>query len=163
LSQNAWPILCYFSVTVLISTGAAQVLDYYGVVEVWIHALIDLLWLTLDVAWWIIVMRWTRKPLWRILASIFILLQAAEVLNELVGRLGMNRVDLSHVPKPLITEIVIWHFFGLATFIALGFAYAGNWLIQRLRTKHKQQASTVAPAGQNPVSRREFINACALV
>ena len=133
-------------------------------VMVWIHVGMDLLWLALDAVWWIFIMRWTRKPLWRILASVFILAQAAEVLNEMVGRLGMNRVDLSHVPKPIIAVIVIWHFFGLLTFIALGAVYTGERLVHRLRSKRAgQNASAVAPPASNPVSRREFISACAAV
>ena len=126
------------------------------------HACIDLLWLTLDAAWWIVVMRWTRKPLWRILASVFLLVQAAQVVNELIGGVGLTRVDLSHIPKPLITEIVIWHFFGLGTFITLGAVYAGHRLAYRLRSKRaRQKPAAVAAPAANPVSRREFIGACA--
>lgn len=133
-------------------------------VMVWVHIGADALWLALDAAWWVLVMRWTRKPFWRILASIFILVQAAEVLNEMIGRLGMNRVDLSHVSKPIIAAIVIWHFFGLLTFIALSGVYAGERLVHRLRSKLiRQKASTAALPTPNPVSRREFIGACAAV
>jgi predicted MPP superfamily phosphohydrolase len=126
---------------------------------VWIHVGVDLLWLALDVAWLIVVMRWTRKLLWRVAAGVFIAMQMAEVLNELIGRLGMVRVDLSNIPKWLITVIVVWHFFGLITFIGLCLAAAGQRLIHRLRPKPVQLAGA-APA-PNAVSRRQFFGVCA--
>ncbi len=129
-------------------------------VMVWIHVGTDLLWLALDVVWWIIIMRWTRKTFWRIAISIFMVVQMAAVFNEMIGRLGMDRVNLSLVPKPVLAVIVIWHFFGLTAFIVLGAIYAGIWLIHRLRPKPAAQ-NVVAQPALNAVSRREFINACA--
>ncbi len=129
-------------------------------VMVWIHVGTDLLWLALDVVWWIIIMRWTRKTFWRIAISIFMVVQMAAVFNEMIGRLGMDRVNLSLVPKPVLAVIVIWHFFGLTAFIVLGAIYAGIWLIHRLRPKPAAQNLVAQPA-LNAVSRREFINACA--
>jgi uncharacterized protein len=129
---------------------------------VWIHVGIDLLWLALDVAWLIFVMRWTRKTSWRVLAGVFIAVQMAEVLNELIGRLSMERVNLSNIPKPIITVIVIWHFFGLITFIVIGAVAAGQRLVHRLRPKTAAQTpAAIVPPAPNPLSRRQFINACA--
>ena len=137
-------------------------LDYYGVVMVWIHVGIDLLWLALDVAWLIVIMHWTRKTSWRVLAGVFIAVLMAAVLNEMIGRLGMERVNLSNIPKPIITVIVVWHFFGLATFMGLGVVAVCQRMAHRLRRKPvAQNPSAVASPAPNPVSRRQFINACA--
>lgn len=120
--------------------------------------------LALDAAWWVIAMRLTKKPVWRVLISIFMAVQMAAIANELIGRLGPPGVSLDgHVPKTMLAIIVIWHYFALPALMFVGFFWVCLRLVRRRRTRKTigQDLSNTAPVREESVSRREFLGACA--
>lgn len=117
-----------------------------------------------DAAWWVIAMRLTKKPLWRVFISIFMAIQMAAVANELIGRVGPPGIQLDgHIPKTVLAIIVIWHYFVLPALLLFGFIWLSLRLVRRRRAKKAigQDLSNTAPAREESVSRREFLGACA--
>jgi uncharacterized protein len=129
-----------------------------------VHVVGDILMLTLDAVWWIIALRLAKKTVWRVLISLFMAAQMAAVANELLGRVGHENIDLSlYVPVAGLATLQIWHYLALPAIACAGLIYACVRFIQRRRLKKApvttQPAS--APAATDPVSRRQFIGACA--
>lgn len=114
--------------------------------------------IALDVAWWVVVMRVTKRTWLRVSAGVFFAVQLTAVSIELLGRVGVPVPDISlYVPKSIMGMVPIWHYLGLVVFICLGLIYAGKEML-----RHKQSKATAqSPVPADPVSRRDFIGACA--
>lgn len=121
--------------------------------------------LVMDAVWWVIAMRLTKKPLWRVLVSVFMAVQIAAILNELIGRLDMEGIDLEgRVPKTVLAVIVIWHYFLLPALALLGILWVCARLVRRYRTRAiVQNRSSATPTTEDSVSRRQFLGACAVL
>jgi predicted MPP superfamily phosphohydrolase len=130
----------------------------------WVHVVGDILMLTLDAVWWIIALRLARKTLWRVLISLFMAAQMAAVANELLGRVGHENIDLSlYVPVAVLATLQIWHYLALPAIACAWLIYACVRFIQHRRLKKVPVTTQPAPvpAATDPVSRRQFIGACA--
>ncbi|HKQ39316.1 MAG TPA: metallophosphoesterase [Verrucomicrobiae bacterium] len=108
--------------------------------------------LVLDGLWWLLVMRWTKRTLWRVLISVFISAQMA-VLLSLISEL----LDSHVYPKAILVAVVLWHRIVLP--LALG--VLAVVAIVRFRARRKNLRAD--PAEVNSQTRREFIGACAAV
>lgn len=109
----------------------------------------------LDVVWWLVAMRLVRKTVWRVLVCVFMAAQLSAALMVAAG------TDLSlYIPTPALVAVVVWHFFGLTLFTGLGVLWACVRLIQRRRAP-VQMPAPAALQVENPISRRNFIGACA--
>lgn len=129
-----------------------------------VHVAADILMLTLDAVWWLIALRLTKKLLWRVLISIFMAMQMAAVVNELIGRVGHENIDLSlYVPVAVLAVLIIWHYLALPGSVFAGLIYACVRFIRRRRSKKAAPITPSAPvpATVNSVSRRQFIGTCA--
>jgi uncharacterized protein len=129
---------------------------------IWIHIVANLIMIALDVAWWVFALCLAKRTLWRVLVSAFMAIQLFAILNELAGRLGILGMDLTHVPTVFLAANMIWHNLVLPFFSLFGFIYVCLKLLQRQRAKAaKPELPADASKASNPVSRREFIGACA--
>jgi uncharacterized protein len=129
-------------------------------VILWVHVLLNVLMLAMDAAWWFIAMRLVKKPWSRGFLSFFMALQVAAMTNELIGRLGVENVDIRS--KAILSVTIIWHYLTLPALLAIGFVYVCVKIFRRCRTtKPGQPASAVSSPNQEGVSRREFFGACA--
>jgi uncharacterized protein len=130
--------------------------------DYWVHILGQNLVVVLDIAWWIVALRLTKKTVWRVIINIFMAAQLGAAI------LGAANVDLSlYIPTAMLTAIVVWHFFGLTTFAGIALFYSGVRLIRRRRQQVGTNDRTPACAPslpvlvENSISRRDFIGACA--
>jgi predicted MPP superfamily phosphohydrolase len=118
------------------------------------------LMIVLDAAWWMAAMRLLKRRLWRVLATLFIAGQIAGLLSIICGRWW--QVDwLRQTPKAVLTAVIIWHFFGLAVFLPIGFVRVCAWAARSLgRLIGARPVRPAAPAGGgHALTRREFIGA----
>ena len=116
--------------------------------------------LGLDLIWWFIAMRLLKKPWGRLFLSLFMVLQVAAITNELIGRLGVENVDIRS--KVILSVTIIWHYLALPVLVGIGFAYVCIKVFRRYRAKKANQNKTaIPPANMEGVSRREFLGACA--
>ncbi len=116
--------------------------------------------LGLDLIWWFIAMRLFKKPWGRAFLSVFMALQVAAITNELIGRLGMENVDIRS--KVILSVTIIWHYLALPALAAIGCAFVCVKIFRRYRAKKVDPNKTaVPPANTEGVSRREFLGACA--
>lgn len=112
----------------------------------------------LDLLWWVVAMRLSKKTAWRVLISVFMAVQLSAAV------LVAYDVDLSlYIPKYALTFVVVWHFFGLTVITGLGILY----LIVQMISRYRKAPTEVLPAPavtaglDNSMSRRGFIGACA--
>ena len=131
----------------------------------WIHVLANLLMITLDVAWWIIIVRLAKRTLWRILLGAFMAFQIVAITSQLLGYVG-SRFDITHrLPPAAGALFIIWHYLVLPAITTLGCLYIGVRLIRRARlsraSKNASAAPVTVPATAGVQSRREFIGTCA--
>jgi uncharacterized protein len=124
-----------------------------------ILAILALMFL-LDVVWWMAALRLTKRKLWRWLVSLFMAGQMAGLLSILGGR-WWHLDWLRPMPKSVFAAVFIWHFFGLMVFLPIGILRACAWMVRGLGRMagvgHKP--ALAAPAGENSLTRREFIGA----
>ena len=116
------------------------------------------LMIAVDLAWWKVAMRLTKRQLWRAVISVFLAGQVAALVLAIAG------VDWpSHAPKAVILMSLVWHYVGLAVFLPLGIVCAGAWMIRCLaRVRRDWRNPPVAtPVSANSLTRREFIGAAA--
>ncbi|MGH7941829.1 MAG: metallophosphoesterase [Limisphaerales bacterium] len=116
--------------------------------------------LALDIVWWIVAMRLAKRRFYRLIVSLFMTIQLC------CGILMAARVDLSlYLPTAMLAAIIIWHFFCIPALTGVGILS----LVLRAIRRWRQQAQTLqkvpvaapGPAGENSISRRYFIGACA--
>ena len=116
--------------------------------------------IVVDVAWWMMVIRLTKRRLWRAVISIFLGVQLAALVTAMAG------FDWpSHVPRAVLATVVVWHYFGLALLLPLGLVWGWAWVrrcLVRMR-KDKQDLSPAAPASPTALTRREFLGAAAAI
>src|ERR1019366_7631172 len=121
----------------------------------WMHYI---LMIVVDVAWWVAVVRLTKRKLWRVLVSVFMAGQLAAHLSAIAG------FDWpSHVPKGVLLAVMAWHYFALAVLLPLGIVWACVWMVRRaarLEGVRRNQPVATPPSAGSP-TRREFIGACA--
>ena len=127
--------------------------------DYWIQFAGRILLVVLDIVWWVIAMRLTKKKMWRFVISFFMAVQVT------CGFLVVSDVDLSlYVPTTLMAAVVLWHFFGVSVLTASGILYLCHWMIRRRRERAsavEKQGPTAASDIENSISRRDFIGACA--
>lgn len=114
----------------------------------------------LDIAWWVVALRVTKKTVWRALISLFM---AAELCAAI---LIAGDVDLSqYIPTAAMAAVMIWHYFGLATLTSLAVLYVCLQIIRRRRQRVAavERAPAATPVVENSISRRDFIGACAAI
>lgn len=125
----------------------------------WIHIAQQNVLAVLDVVWWLAAMRLARKPLWRILVCVFMAAQLSAALMVAAG------ADLSlYIPTPALVAVVVWHFFGLTLLTGLGVLCLAVRMIHRRRVRAQTPPAAPSPVllpPANPISRRNFIGACA--
>jgi hypothetical protein len=124
----------------------------------WFWSVTDILMVLSDVVWWVMAMRLTEKRLWRIVVSVFLAGQMAVVVS-LVAQVEWSR----HIPKAVVSAVIIWHYFLFAALLALGTVVACARLVRGLgRMLGAQRDRPVAaPVRAEPQTRREFLGACA--
>lgn len=123
--------------------------------------------LALDAAWWVAVVRLTRRRRWRVLLGLFLAAQIAAVFCGLAGHDWLGRA-----PRPVIVFSVLWHHLGLilvaAILLPLGLVRLGSWMVRvRKRVtgigadpvRKTGDKDLATPANPNAVSRREFLGA----
>ncbi len=118
------------------------------------------LMLIMDVAWWIMLWRLTRKKLWRIIGSAFLAAQTSAQI------LAVSTLDWAHyVAKPVLISVILWHYFVLIAGFALLLAFvcvrlaAGMARVMR-RSKNLQARPIAASLDPDQLKRREFLGAC---
>jgi len=129
------------------------------VLAFWISLAILGLMIALDVVWWVLARRLTKRRGWRIFISFFMVLQLAALLSILGGR------------EAVIVAVNLWHHMGLALvlviLLALGVLRLYAWLVRtRIRlTGISGPPAMSIPASTDPkaLSRREFIGTAAAV
>ncbi len=108
----------------------------------------------MDVTWWVVALRLTKRGLWRILISVFLAAQLTAQLSLMIGF-----VSSRNLPKAVLVAIVVWHFFavyfGIAALLVLGIMRACAGLVRVTGGKQNR------PAAANSISRREFFGAAA--
>jgi predicted MPP superfamily phosphohydrolase len=119
--------------------------------------------LVVDAAWWVAVMRLTKRRLWRVLVGVFMAGQIGVLLSLLC------ELDWRVYPKAVLVVIILWHRIALplalAVLLLLGIVRACHWLV-RCRARRKavwRNRSVATPTSANSQTRREFIGACAAV
>ena len=119
--------------------------------------------LALDVAWWSLSVRLTkRRPWWRWFASGFIAAQTIGFLVLILGRLGHWARLL---PRPATVTIYLWHFLGLGIVLLVA---AGAFPVLAYRQIRLLLAPAhcpdVPPQASEPgaLSRREFLGIAAV-
>lgn len=118
--------------------------------------------LTLDMAWWVVALHLAKKTRWRVLISLFMAVQTTVIVNEIIGRLGRGGLNLSHLPTIVLASFTIWHNLVVPIFTVLGFIYCFLRMIRRKRAKAiEQKLPPSVPVAAGPVTRRQFIGACA--
>jgi uncharacterized protein len=124
----------------------------------WFWSVINILMVLADIAWWIVALRLTKKRLWRILVSVFMVGQMAVVLT-LIGEFEVSR----RIPKAIVSAVIIWHYFLLCALGALGAVSAGRWLLRGVSrvAGTRQESPPVATLATALETRREFIGTCA--
>jgi len=128
----------------------------------WFWWLITLLMIMVDVAWWVVAMRLTKRRRWRVLVSVFMAAQLAAHLSASAG------IDWPrHVPPAVLVAVMLWHYFalgfGFVVLLPLGIVWGWKWMARRrARVSGVQRNPSVAtPADANSLSRREFFGAAA--
>jgi predicted MPP superfamily phosphohydrolase len=131
----------------------------------WFHEVIDLLMIMLNVAWWVIAMRLTKKVLWRTLIGLFMAMQLAATVDDLLGHVSRYSIDLAlYAPLPVLAVIIIWNYLILSALTLVGCVYLCVKFVRWRRSKSPAQAPSLsAPAPADSVTRREFIGTCAAV
>jgi hypothetical protein len=137
------------------------------VLSFWLSLAILALMLALDAAWWVAVLRLTRRRRWRVLMSLFMAAQIAALLSVLGGHDWLNRA-----PKAVIVASVLWHHLALflvaAILLPLGLLRLYAWLVRfRMRWTGIGAGKVRKPPGAEPasipkpnaLSRREFLGA----
>ncbi len=119
--------------------------------------------LALDALWWAIGMRIVRNAPLRLVIILFMAVQVAAVLNELLGWLGIKIVDPVHIPTALLVTICMWHYFGLTVLTGFAVLFAGAKLVRRRREKKMAAQKLAIPAPADPITRRAFLGACAVL
>ena len=133
-----------------------------GMSRFWFWWTIYALMIVSDAAWWVVAMRLTKRRLWRVLVSVFMAGQFAVYVSFIGGF-----VSSSHVPKAVLVAVVVWHFFalasGLAVLLPLGIVRAGVWMVRAVARAAGigQKGPVATPASTNLVTRREFIGTAA--
>jgi predicted MPP superfamily phosphohydrolase len=124
----------------------------HGVFWFWFWVFIGLLMLVLNGIWWAVAMRLTRRKLWRVVVSVFMVGQIAAHVSLMA--------DFNwplHSPKPVLVTIILWHWLGLG----LVFAILVTLAMLRARARMGRDQRIATPANATSQSRREFIGACA--
>lgn len=121
----------------------------------WVH---HGLMVVVDLAWWLLAMGLTRKPLWRLVISAFLAVQLACIVS------GMAGVDWpSHVPRSVYLTVLVWHYLGLALLLPVGaicgYAWIRRWLVRVRAARQEPPVATLV--GVNSLTRREFLGAAA--
>jgi len=124
----------------------------------WFWWIIGSLAVVMDVTWWVVALRLTKRGLWRILISAFLAAQLTAQLSLMTGF-----VSSRNLPKIVLVSIVVWHFFavacGLVLLLALGIIRACAWIVRVIGLLRNRPRAT--PAGANSMSRRQFFGAAA--
>jgi hypothetical protein len=137
------------------------------VLSFWLSLAILAVMLALDAAWWLAVLRLTRRRRWRVLMSLFMEAQIAAVLSILAAHDWLDRA-----PKAVVVAVILWHHLGLmlvaAILLPLSLVGVCAWMArvrtrltgigagQVRRTPGQEPAVPVKP---NALSRREFLGA----
>jgi hypothetical protein len=116
--------------------------------------------LALDAAWWLAVMRLTKRRLWRTLASVFVAGQMAGLLAIMAGR-WWHMAWLRQTPRAIFAAVLLWHFFGLAILLPIGIARFCAWFVRGLGRAAgvRRERAGEPPAGGPALTRREFFGA----
>lgn len=121
----------------------------------WVH---HGLMIVVDAVWWMMAIHLTKRPLWRVVASMFLSVQLAAVVS------GMAGVDWpSHVPRAVFATVMVWHYLALALLLPAGAVCGYAWIRQCLvrRRATRQVSAAASPVGASSLTRREFIGAAA--
>jgi uncharacterized protein len=123
----------------------------------WVHRALMIL---VDLAWWAVALRLTKRRLWRIILSVFIAGQLAALVSAMAGSAWPN-----HAPKAVLMTVLVWHYLGLMVLLPLGILGACAWMIRRLaRTRRDQRnAPAATDASANSLTRRDFVRAAAVL
>lgn len=125
--------------------------------DYWFHTVARNLCVLLDIAWWIVALRITKKPIWRVLISLFMGAQLCASIS-----IAAN-VDISlYIPTAALAAVMVWHYFGVAALTGLAVLFVCLRMIRRRQLRAaREKAPVVAPVIENSISRRGFIGACA--
>jgi predicted MPP superfamily phosphohydrolase len=130
----------------------------------WFWVVNDLLTLALDVVWWVVVMRLTKRRFWRVVLSVFLAAQMGALFSAMCGLQWYL-----YTPKFVLVSVLVWHGFVLRFTVAacffFGIVAAGAWSLRRMARLTGawlcRPKTTTAKA--NVQTRREFIGACAAI
>jgi uncharacterized protein len=111
-----------------------------------------------DSIWWVMALRLAKGRPWRVLVSVFMAAQLAAQLSLMSGL-----VSSRNMPRVVLVAVIVWHFFalasGLAILLAFGILRAGAWLVRFVAGARgvRRNRPVAAPATTGSMSRREFI------
>jgi uncharacterized protein len=119
----------------------------------WFWVTHDSLALLLNIVWWIVVVRLTKRTWLRILVSVFM---GGQILAFLL------LVYDAYLPKPMLIALIVWHCSVLPLSVAALFLLATTWAYAWVRQRRSTPGGS-ATASPSALTRREFIAACATV
>lgn len=108
--------------------------------------------LVLDVLWWLVAMRLTKRTLGRVLLSLFMAVQTA---GHVVAMAGVDDL-LRRIPKAIVVALYVWHWLVIGLPCAILFVLG----IRRLRAWLRPPVPA-EPATGGGQTRREFVGTCA--
>jgi len=110
---------------------------------------------SLDILWWIVLVRFANQGIARALISIFMIAMMVGLVGVIAARISRSDWDRL-IPKFAVSSIFIWHFIGLGLLALIGIGLIPILLGQKI-ISHNAPGQTERAAEGNAWSRRDFL------